>query len=144
MSAKKKAKPKAAAKRKRREPAKRRESAKRTEPAMQYRNKATEQQKHTVPDQEPALENPGRKWKLSVGPMETVSIAEDAPLCQMVVQNLGPAIVEVRSEDGDPVVLMQGKLTLMSAYGRITVESVEENWATVELDFLPRTRESWY
>jgi hypothetical protein len=139
----KKAKTKVAAKRKRREPAKRRASAKRTEPAMQYRNKATEQQKHTVPGPE-AAENPGWKWKLSVGPMETVSIAEDAPLCQMVVQNLGPAIVEIRCENGEPVVLMPGKLCLMSAYGRITVESVEENWATVELDFLPRTRESWY
>jgi len=140
----KKEKTKVAAKRKRREPAKRRASAKRTEPAMQYRNKATEQQKHTVPDQEPALENPG-KWKLAVGPMETVSIAENAPLCQMVVQNLGPAVVEVRCENDDPVVLMQGKLALMSAYGSITVESVEENWATVGLDFMPRTRESsWY
>ncbi len=134
----KKEKTKAAAKRKRREPAKRRASAKRTEPAMQYRNKATEQLKHPGPE---AAENPG-KWKLAVGPMETVSIAENAPLCQMVVQNLGPAVVEVRCENDDPVVLMQGKLALMSAYGSITVESVEENWATVELDFMPRTRES--
>ena len=139
MSAKKKAKTKAAAKRKRTEQAKRREPAKRTVPARQYRNKARTQQ-HTVPDQEAALENPGRKWKLSVGPMETICIAENAPLCQMVVQNDGPAVVEVRCEDGDPVVLMQGKLALMSAYGRITVESVEENWAIVEMEFMPRTR----
>src|SRR5208282_6313684 len=134
----KKAKSKAAAKRKRTVP------ANRTVPARQYRNKATAQQ-HTVPDQEAGLENPGRKWQLSVGPMETICIAENAPLCQMVVQNQGPAVVEVRCENGDPVVLMQGKLALMSAYGRITVESVEENWATVGLDFMPRTRESsWY
>jgi hypothetical protein len=40
---------------------------------------------------------------------------------------------------------MQGKLTLMSAYGRIIVESVEEKWAAVELDFMPRTsKSSWY
>ena len=105
----------------------------RTAPAKQYRAK----QASTVPGQE--VENPG-KWKLSVGPMETVSIAENAPLCQMVVQNLGPAVVEVRCEDDDPVALMQGKLALMSAYGRITVESVEENWAVVEMEFMPRTR----
>ena len=80
--------------------------------------------------------------ELSFGPMETICIAENAPLCQMVVQNDGPAVVEVRCEDGDPVVLMQGKLALMSAYGRITVESVEENWAIVEMEFMPRTRRS--
>jgi hypothetical protein len=28
----------------------------------------------------------------------------------------------------------------MSAYGRITVESVEENWAVIEMEFMPRTR----
>jgi hypothetical protein len=40
---------------------------------------------------------------------------------------------------------MPGKLTLMSAYGRIVVESVEEKWATLDLDFTPRTSRSvWY
>jgi hypothetical protein len=106
--------------------------------------KVSAEKKSEVPTHDGVRENPGRKWKLSVGPMETVSIAENAPLCQMVVQNLGPAIVEVRCENGDPVVLMPGKLTLMSAYGRITVESVEEKWATVELDFMPRTGKAWY
>jgi hypothetical protein len=91
------------------------------------------------------LENPGRNWSLTVGPMETISVAENAPLCQMVIQNLGPAIVEVRCETGDPMVLMPGKLTLMSAYGRIVVESMEEKWATLDLDFTPRTSRSvWY
>jgi hypothetical protein len=96
------------------------------------------------PTYDGALENPGRKWKLSIGPLETVSIAENAPLCQMVAQNLGPSVVEIRCENGDPVVLLQGKLALMSAYGRITVESVEDKWAAIELDFMPRSsKASW-
>jgi len=30
----------------------------------------------------------------------------------------------------------------MSTYGRISIESVEENWAIVEMEFMPRTK-SW-
>jgi hypothetical protein len=96
--------------------------------------------KKNVPSGERVLENAGRKWQVRIGLMETVTIAENAPLCQMVVQNQGPATIEVRVEDREPIVLMLGKLSLMSAYGRVTVQSLEENWATVEMEFLPRTR----
>jgi len=47
--------------------------------------KAPAEQKNTTDDG--AMENPGRKWQLRVGPMETIVISENAPLCQMVIQN---------------------------------------------------------
>lgn len=93
-----------------------------------------------VPTGDKVLENAGRKWPVRIGPMETAHVAENAPLCQMVVQNQGPATVEVRVENSEPMVLMPGKLSLMSAYGTIAIQSLEENWALVEMDFLPRTK----
>ena len=89
------------------------------------------------------LENPSRKWQLRVGPKETIFAAENAPLCQLVIQNLGPAIVEVRSGDSerDTVILMPGKLTVMLAFGRIRIENVEdEKWAIAEMEFSPRMK----
>jgi hypothetical protein len=36
---------------------------------------------------------------------------------------------------------MPGKLTVMLAYGKITIENVEEKkWAIVEMDFTPRMK----
>ena len=34
------------------------------------------------------VENPERKWRLSLAPKETVMVAGNAPLLQMVVQNV--------------------------------------------------------
>jgi hypothetical protein len=95
-----------------------------------------------VPTGDAILENPSRKWQLQVGPKETVFAAENAPLCQLVIQNLGPAVVEVHAgeRDRDTVILMPGKLTVMLAYGRIRIESVEEKWAIVDMEFLPRMK----
>jgi hypothetical protein len=95
-----------------------------------------------VPIGEAVLENPGRKWQLRVGPKETVFAAENAPLCQLVIQNLGPAVVEVHSGDSEreTVILMPGKLCVMLAYGRIKIENVEEKWAIVEMEFMPRMK----
>ncbi len=95
-----------------------------------------------VPAPAQTQENAGRKWQVRIGPMETITIAKNAPLCQLVVQNHGPATVEVCIEDGEPIVLLLGKLSIASAYGRVSVASLEENWATVEMEFLPRTK-SW-
>jgi len=94
--------------------------------------------KKKVPIGDAVLGNPDRKWRLSVGPMETVFAAESAPLCQMVIQNLGPAIVEIHCTESETTILMPGKLSVMLAYGRITIENVEEKWAIVEMEFMPR------
>jgi hypothetical protein len=98
--------------------------------------------KNKVPTGDAVLENPDRKWQLRVGPKETVLAAEHAPLRQMVVQNVGQAIVEVHSGElgRESVILMPGKLTVMLAYGRITIENVEDKWAIVEMDFAPRMK----
>jgi hypothetical protein len=105
--------------------------------ATKPKHAAPAMQKRTVPGQGSALENPGGKWRLSVGPAETVMVAENAPLAQMVIQNHGPATVEVRCEN-EAVLLVPGKLWLMLAHGRISIASAEE--ATVALDFTPRQK----
>jgi hypothetical protein len=113
---------------------------KRTVPAKRNRA-ALAKQKH-VPTGDAVLESPGRKWQLRVGPKETVFAAENAPLCQLVIQNLGPDVVEVHSGDSEreTVILMPGKLSVMLAYGRIKIENVEEKWAIVEMEFMPRMK----
>jgi hypothetical protein len=89
------------------------------------KSKVSAKAKSAVPTGDAVLENPDRKWQLRVGPKETVSAAEHAPLCQMVIQNVGQAIVEVHTGDGEEI-LMPGKLTVMLAYGKIMIENVEE------------------
>jgi hypothetical protein len=67
--------------------------------------------------------------------METVMIAENAPLSQMVLQNQGPGTIEARCENRT-VLLLPGKLSLMLVHGKISIASAEE--ANVEMDFMPR------
>ena len=67
--------------------------------------------------------------------MQTVLIADNAPLCQMVMQNHGPGSVQVRC-DRALVLLAPGALWLMLAHGKIGIECNEE--ASVDLDFMPR------
>ena len=86
------------------------------------------------------VENPERKWRLALAPKETVILAKNAPLLQMVIQNVGPAVFEVSVEDREPVILMTGKLSVMLAYGRITIENSEDHPAIAEMEFLPRTK----
>jgi hypothetical protein len=100
------------------------------------------ERKRNVPTGDAVLENPGRKWQLRIGPKETAIAGENAPLCQMVVQNLGPAVVEVHAGESEreTVILMPGKLSVMLAYGRIKIENVDEEWAVVEMEFTPRVK----
>src|SRR6185312_14673640 len=86
------------------------------------------------------VENPERKWRLSLAPKETVMVAGNAPLLQMVVQNVGPALFKVTVEDREPVILMTGKLTVMLAYGRIAIENSEDIPGIAEMEFLPRSK----
>ena len=44
-------------------------------------------------------ETPTRFWRLNIGPVQTMLIADKAPLCQIVVQNHGPGMVQVRDDD---------------------------------------------
>jgi hypothetical protein len=108
---------------------------------MSTKKKAPAKQKSKVPTDLAVGENRDRKWRINIGPMETVVVAQNAPLCQLVVQNLGPANFEVRcGEMEEPVVLRPGKLTILLAYGTITIESVEEKSAIAEMEFMPRTK----
>jgi hypothetical protein len=86
------------------------------------------------------VENPERKWRLALAPKETIMVAENAPLLQMVIQNVGPAVFEVTVEDREPVILMTGKLSVLSAYGRITIENSEDMPGIAEMEFLPRSK----
>jgi hypothetical protein len=85
-------------------------------------------------------ENPERKWRLALAPKETIMVAQNAPLLQMVIQNVGPAVFEVTVEDRDPVILMTGKLSVLSAYGRITIENSDDMPGMAEMEFLPRSK----
>ena len=71
----------------------------------------------------PVVENPDRKWRLSLAPRETAVVADNAPLLQMVVQNVGLATFEVAVEDRETTILMPGKLSVMLAYGRVALEN---------------------
>ena len=64
------------------------------------------------------VENPERKLRLALAPKETILAAQNAPLLQMVIQNVGPAVFEVTVGDRESVILMPRKLSVMSAYGR--------------------------
>ncbi|HEX6495696.1 MAG TPA: hypothetical protein VF018_09445 [Acidobacteriaceae bacterium] len=86
------------------------------------------------------VENLDRKWRLSLSPKETVIVAEDAPLLQMVIQNVGLAVFEVAVEDREPVLLMPNKLSLMLVYGKVTVENWDDTPGIADIEFLPRTK----
>jgi hypothetical protein len=96
--------------------------------------------KHGLPTCDRVVENPERKWRLTLAPNETIIVAEDALLLQMVVQNVGPAVFEVTVENSEPVVLMTGKLTVMPAYGRIKIENFDNYPGIAEMEFLPRSK----
>jgi hypothetical protein len=86
------------------------------------------------------VENLDRKWRLSLSPKETVIVAEDAPLLNMVIQNVGLAVFEVTVEDNEPVLLMPKKLSMMTTYGKVTIENWDDNPGIAEIEFLPRTK----
>jgi hypothetical protein len=96
--------------------------------------------KNGLPTCDRVVENPERKWRLALAPNETIIVAEDAPLLDMVVQNVGPAVFEVTVENSEPVVLMTGKLTVMLACGRIKIENFDDYPGIAEMEFLPRSK----
>jgi hypothetical protein len=96
--------------------------------------------KNGLPTCDRVVENPERKWRLALAPKETIMVAQNAPLLQMVIQNVGPAVFEVTVEDSEPVILMTGKLSVLSAYGRITIENSEDMPGIAEMEFLPRSK----
>ena len=69
-------------------------------------------------------------------------VAENAPLLQMVIQNVGHAVFEVTVENGESVVLMTGKMTVMYAYGKITIENFDDMPGIAEIEFMPRSKKS--
>ena len=53
--------------------------------------------------------------------------------------NVGPAVFEVTVEDREPVILMTGKLIVMLAYGRITIENSEDMLLSTLASYLHAT-----
>jgi hypothetical protein len=96
--------------------------------------------KNGLPTCDRVVEKPERKWRLALAPKETITVADNAPLLQMVVQNLGPAVFEVTVEDREPVVLLTGKLSVMLAYGKIMIENLADMPGVAEMEFLPRSK----
>lgn len=96
--------------------------------------------KNRIPTCDRVVENPERRWRLALAPKETILVAQNAPLLQMVIQNVGPAVFEATVEDREPVILMPGKLSVMSAYGKITIENSEDMPGIAEMEFLPRSK----
>jgi hypothetical protein len=98
--------------------------------------------KNGLPTCDRVVENPERKWRLALSPNETIVVAEDAPLLGMVIQNVGPAVFEVAVENGESVVLMTGKMNVMHAYGRITIENFDDYPGIADIEFMPRSKKS--
>jgi hypothetical protein len=96
--------------------------------------------KNGLPTCARVVENPERKWRLALSPNETIVVAEDAPPLGMVIQNVGPAVFEVTVENGESVVLMTGKMTVLHAYGKITIENFDKYPGIAEIEFMPRSK----
>jgi len=98
------------------------------------KKKTPAEQKSELPTLDDVLA--GGKWELTVMPARTLVLAENAPRCQMEIRNKGPAIVEARCRRGEPVILLQGKFSVIPVHGRITIENLEEKWASVVVEFI--------
>ena len=94
-----------------------------------------------LPARDAALETPsGKFWTLRLEPMEFYVVADNIAMSQMVIKNLGPGIVGVYAGYGDQKDLAPGKLRVTAAYAKITVESIEEKSALLEMQFFPPSR----
>lgn len=129
-------------KRKRTVPAKRKSAVPtkhyRTAPAKQYR---TAPAKSTAPGEEVAPENPlGRFWTLWVEPEETINIADNIPMCLLVIKNHGPGVIAFYAGYGDQQDLVPGKVRMTSAYAKISIEGKAAKPALVEMQLLPASR----
>ena len=113
---------------------------------MSKKSKTTGKGKHPgkakngLPTCDKVIENPERKWRLDLAPNETIKVAEDAPLLKMVVQNVGSAVFEVTVKNSESAVLLPGKLSMMHAYGRITIENFDDCPGAAEMEFFPRSK----
>jgi hypothetical protein len=83
------------------------------------------------------LASPDQKWRPSLPPRQTIAL--DAPMLQVRIHNVGPAVFEVVVEDREGVVLLPGKTAVMPAYSRITVENWDGDPGIAAIEFLPRT-----
>jgi hypothetical protein len=129
MSAKKKAKSKAAAKRRRTVP------AKRTVPAREYRK----ERKSPIPAHDATVDIPnGNAWTISVEAGETAYIADNVTL-YAVIQNRGPGIIGVPMRNVDALEkIVPGGLWVMPVVGAFFVENVASASAVVQIQFLPK------
>ena len=81
----------------------------------------------------------GKFWTLRVEPGEIISVADNIPICLVVIKNCGPGPVRFYAGYGDQQDLMPDKLRVTSAYAKITVVGKEQA-AFLEMQFMPTSR----
>ena len=113
---------------------------KRTVPAKQYRTAPAERKSTVTAHDTKADILGGAHWTIMVEPEETIFIAENMAMCQMVIKNHGPEIVRLCAAYGDQLDLWPGKLRVTDAWGKVSVENKGNKSALIEVDFMPRTR----
>ena len=113
----------------------------RTAPAKRNRT-APAERKSTVTAQHDTKADilGGEHWTITIEPEETIFIAENMAMCQMVIKNHGPEIVRLCAVYGDQLDLWPGKLRVTDAWGKISVENTGNKSVLIEVDFMPRTR----
>jgi hypothetical protein len=99
-----------------------------------------ETRKANLVDRDEISEVGSNKWKQSIGAGERVYFAENAQLCQIVIENLGPDTVALSSSFGPQVDLGPGKLRIWDAYGVIAVASTGQKSAVVVMQCTPRSK----
>ena len=81
----------------------------------------------------------GSSGRCGSKPGEIISVADNIPMCLVVIKNCGPGPVRFYAGYGDQQDLMPDKLRVTSAYAKITVEGKEQA-AFLEMQFMPTSR----
>jgi hypothetical protein len=79
----------------------------------------------------------GNFWTLRLEPMEIYVVGDNIGMSLMVIKNPGPGVAGVCAGYGDHKDLAPGKFRVTTAYSKVTIESKEEKFALVEMQFLP-------
>jgi hypothetical protein len=81
----------------------------------------------------------GGRWTQLIGAGQTVCIANNVML-YAVIKNNGPSTVLVSSGYRDSEKLVANVLRVLPVTGLLSLETVDDKYAMVEMEFMPRTR----
>ncbi len=79
----------------------------------------------------------GRYWTQWIEPKGAALLSETLGPCYFVVKNHGPDGVMLMAQYGDVMDLPSGKVRATYGHGTIRVENRGEKWVLIEFDFLP-------